>query len=80
MYNFDNFIKDLNVEISNSNPIWDIKGLVDEAGKVYSLGTDTKLIGRVFELVIAPSIKSFCDKTISIISYQKVKIYTLTLL
>ena len=62
MYNFDNFIKDLNIEISNSNPIWDIKGLVDETGKVYSLGTDTKLIGRIFELVIAPSIKSFCDK------------------
>ncbi|MDR9833585.1 type II restriction endonuclease [Staphylococcus coagulans] len=62
MYNFDNFITDLDAEISNSNPIWDIKGLIDETGKVYSLGTDTKLIGRVFELVIAPSIKSFCDK------------------
>jgi len=62
MYNFDNFISDITHEINDSNPIWDIKGLIDESGKVYSLGTDTKLIGRIFELVIAPSIKSFCDK------------------
>jgi hypothetical protein len=30
---------------------WAIKGVVDVAGKLYTLSDDTKLISKVFELV-----------------------------
>lgn len=61
-YNIENFIEELTNEIIGLNINWDVKGVIDEAGYVYSIGTDTKLLGRIFELKIAPGIKNFCEK------------------
>lgn len=62
MYNFNNFIQDLKVEIDILETDWNVLGLVDSNGKAYSLGTDTKLIGRMFEMLLAPAIKSFAER------------------
>ena len=59
MYNFTNFIQDLKTEIDILETDWNVLGIVDSSGKAYSLGTDTKLIGRMFEMLLAPAIKSF---------------------
>ncbi len=31
---------------------WDIKGVIDSQNRIYTINSDTKLISKVFELVI----------------------------
>lgn len=62
MYNFTNFIQDLKTEIDILETDWNVLGIVDSNENAYSLGTDTKLIGRIFEMLLAPAIKSFAER------------------
>lgn len=41
---------------------WDIKGLLDSNGKVYAIGSDSKLLGRIFEIIAAPVIKEIAEE------------------
>lgn len=45
------FIKEFNKKIKEKNISWEISALVTPYGKLYSLGSDSKLIGRIFELI-----------------------------
>jgi hypothetical protein len=33
---------------------WDIKGIIDSQKRIYTINNDTKLISKVFELVVTP--------------------------
>lgn len=45
-----NFIELFKEKLENKEPNWYIKGLIDNENNLITLGTDTKLIGRIFEL------------------------------
>lgn len=47
--------KELNID-------WDIKGLVTEDLRVFAIGDDSKLLGRVFEILAAPIIKEIATE------------------
>ena len=40
---------------------WDVTGLITPDSSVYSLGSDSKLIGRIFELISTGAIKDIAD-------------------
>jgi hypothetical protein len=44
-------------KISSMNIDWEVKGLASRNG-IYTLGSDSKLIGRIFELIVTPIIRS----------------------
>lgn len=56
------FIKVFQEKLLEYNLSWEIAGLVDKNGVVYPLGTDSKLIGRIFEMVIVPILTEIADK------------------
>lgn len=41
---------------------WNIKGLIAEDSRIYALGSDSKILGRVFEILAAPIIKMIADE------------------
>lgn len=41
---------------------WNIKGLIASEEKVYAIGNDSKLLGRIFEIISAPAIKAIADE------------------
>jgi hypothetical protein len=41
---------------------WDIKGIVDSIGRVYTINDDTKLISKVFELIARPILYDFAKE------------------
>lgn len=46
------FIKLFYQKIKEKNLLWEVSGLVSSNGMLYSLGSDSKLIGRIFELIL----------------------------
>lgn len=56
------FMKAFRKKLSEYNLNWEIAGLVDKSGVVYPLGTDSKLIGRIFEMVIVPILIEIADE------------------
>lgn len=55
-------IKIFNEKIKQKNINWTVKGLIDENNKVFSLGSDSKLIGRIFELVTNGVLQEIADE------------------
>lgn len=53
-----NFIDDFQEKLEELNVSWDIYGIIDQEDNVFSIGDDTKLLGRVFEILTAPVIES----------------------
>jgi hypothetical protein len=45
------FMELVNNELERNNINWEVKGLIDSNKKVFTLGSDSKLIGRIFELL-----------------------------
>lgn len=46
-----NFIHIFNQKLKDNNISWDIKGLLRDENTIITLGSDSKLIGRIFELI-----------------------------
>jgi hypothetical protein len=55
-------IRLFNEKISKKNVNWTIKGLVDENDIVFSLGSDSKLIGRIFEIITHNILKEIAEE------------------
>lgn len=49
-------------KVEEKNICWTVKGLIDEKNMVYSLGSDSKLIGRIFEIVISNILQEIADE------------------
>ncbi|WP_427071394.1 type II restriction endonuclease [Lysinibacillus fusiformis] len=56
------FIEVFQKKLTEYNLSWEIAGLVDKSGVVYPLGTDSKLIGRIFEMIIVPILTEIADE------------------
>lgn len=52
----EHFIEALDAELRGNPDIFDIGGLITRSGKVYALGTDTKVLSTAFELAIRPTL------------------------
>lgn len=46
-----NFIQKFNQKLDEKNISWDVKGLLRDENTIITLGSDSKLIGRIFELI-----------------------------
>jgi hypothetical protein len=57
-----NFIKAFNREMEVSKPNFDITGLLTKDDKVYSLGTDTKVLSTIFEILVRPFVYKIAEE------------------
>lgn len=56
-------IKDiLNEELANLGDAYRVCGIIDQAGCIYPLGSDTKVLSTIFELVSRPAIYRLAEK------------------
>lgn len=53
-----NFIELFYKKLAEMSPNWEVKGVIDSQKNIYSLGTDSKLIGRIFELKTKPILEA----------------------
>lgn len=49
-------------KVSERGIDWTVKGLVNDSNQVFTLGSDSKLIGRIFELISAPIIMEIAEE------------------
>ncbi len=56
------FISEFYEKVKNHDIDWTIKGLLGSNNKVYALGSDSKLIGRIFEIISAPIIEEIAKE------------------
>ncbi|MCI8333003.1 MAG: restriction endonuclease [Lachnospiraceae bacterium] len=56
------FIDAFNQKIQEKNINWEISGLMAPDGKIFSLGSDSKLIGRIFELLSYSVLQEIADE------------------
>jgi hypothetical protein len=52
----------LDDEIAKIGLGWDIKGIIDSQQRIYTINSDTKLISKVFELVVTPLVMDIGEK------------------
>lgn len=57
------FAKLVYEELGKENIDWQVKGLIDSNNRVFTLGSDSKLIGRIFELLTTVVLENIADKT-----------------
>lgn len=56
------FIKAFYKKIQEKNTSWEVSALVSPQGKLFTLGNDTKLIGRIFELICYNILQEIADE------------------
>ncbi|MCC7571180.1 restriction endonuclease [Candidatus Micrarchaeota archaeon] len=56
------FIEAFHQEMKEHEVDWRVNGLISPNGNVYSLGSDSKLIGRIFELISNSILQQIADK------------------
>ena len=58
----ENFVELFNNKIRGKKIDWNVSALVAPDGKLYSLGSDSKLIGRIFELISQNVLQEIADE------------------
>lgn len=56
------FIRLFNKKLEEKDINWDVSALISPDGKLFSLGSDSKLIGRIFELVSYGILREIADE------------------
>lgn len=56
------FISEFKKKIKENNYNWEVSALASTDGKYYSLGSDSKLIGRIFELISQNILKEIAEE------------------
>lgn len=56
------FIRTFNRKIKEDNINWEVSSLISTDKKLYSLGSDSKLIGRIFELISYELLQEIADE------------------
>ena len=56
------FIRIFNKKIKEKRINWEVSALVSPDGKLFSLGSDSKLIGRIFELISYNILQEIADE------------------
>ncbi|MDM0611607.1 type II restriction endonuclease [Clostridium perfringens] len=57
-----NFIKKFHEKVLEHDIDWDVKGLITVNNQIISLGSDSKLIGRIFELISNPLMREIAEE------------------
>lgn len=52
---FYNKVEEMNID-------WNVKGLIANENNIYAIGSDSKLVGRIFEIISAPVIKKIAEE------------------
>lgn len=53
---------ELEQQFNSLQSFWDIKGIIDSAKRIYTLGYDTKVISSIFELISTPLIEEIARR------------------
>ena len=56
------YTETLQKEISNKKGEWSIKGFIDEKKRLYTISNDTKIVSKILEIQILPSLIKFAEK------------------
>lgn len=56
-----NFIEEFTNKVNAIQPDWYVKGIIRNSNDIITLGTDSKLIGRIFELISNQILQSIAD-------------------
>lgn len=59
---FEALLASLEQDLQTEDGLWTLRGFVDIARRVYSLGSDTKVISKALELMLLPPITLFWDE------------------
>ncbi|MBQ5674069.1 MAG: restriction endonuclease [Lachnospiraceae bacterium] len=57
-----NFLEAFNEKIAEKNINWEVSALLAPDGRIFSLGSDSKLIGRIFELISYNVLQEIADE------------------
>lgn len=60
--NLRHFVQDLSNKISDSHGKWSIKGFIDIYKNIYTISSDTKIISKILEIHLFPSLVQFATK------------------
>jgi len=52
-------LKELETDLQTEDGLWTLRGFIDTAQRIYSLGPDTKIVSKALELMMLPSIAQF---------------------
>ena len=55
-------VAQFNHAVSTDNGDWVVKGFIDITKNIYTISVDTKVISKIMELLIFPSICQFAEK------------------
>ena len=55
----------LTTELQNLSDQYEVCGIIDRTGNVYPLGSDTKVLSAVFEMISRPAIYSAGEKRVT---------------
>lgn len=58
----DEIIQEIEKELPKTDKEWELLGFVNEAQSVYTFGHDSKIIGRLFEVISEPVLQRVADK------------------
>jgi hypothetical protein len=56
------FINEFYKKVDELKIDWHVKGLISPSKSIYALGSDSKLVGRIFEIITAPIIKAIAEE------------------
>jgi hypothetical protein len=56
---FRDLLEQLEHELQTEDGLWTLRGFIDTATRIYSLGPDTKVISKALELMLIPPITHF---------------------
>ena len=56
---FESLLQKLESDLQTADGLWTLRGFIDTARQVYSLGPDTKVISKALELMLLPPITHF---------------------
>jgi hypothetical protein len=62
MLTIDKFRREFNSEVASRGVTWEVAGFLSLDGRIYSIGTDTKVISTIFETLAAPLIEDIAQK------------------
>lgn len=57
---FLDYIDEFKKVLSTPNGAWSVKGFIDIAKNIYTISGDTKVISKIIELMMFPTIQKFC--------------------
>jgi len=72
---FTKFKQRFEEKVSSYNLDWRVFGFLTPSGRIYQIGTDTKVISTVFEALVAPLVKEIADEHGYLVEFSEQTVY-----